>query len=78
MHKSNRSLELNFDVPKATITLTMDGDDAVKFKFDFNLPVDMQSNEPMPLTHIIAAQMMDLYQETYLKGNTNDTESNNS
>ena len=78
MHKSNRSLELNFDVPKATITLTMDGDDAVKFKFDFNPPVDMQSNEPMPLTHIIAAQMMDLYQETYLKGNTNDTESNNS
>lgn len=77
MRKQHRNLELNFDVPKASITLTMDGDDAVKFKFDFNPPVDMQSNDPMPLTHIVAAQMMDLYQETYLKGNTNDTEHNN-
>jgi hypothetical protein len=77
MRTQHRNLELNFDVPKATITLTMDGDDAVKFKFDFNPPVDMQSDEPMPLTHIAAAQMMDLYTQ-YLKGNTNDTEPDNS
>lgn len=72
-----RNLELNFDTPKATITLTMDGDDAVKFKFDFDPPVDMQSKDPMPLTHIAAAQMMDLYQQ-YLQGEANDTEHNNS
>lgn len=77
MRKAPRNLELNFDVPKATITLTMDGDDAVKFKFDFNPEVDLESNDPMPLTHIAAAQMMDLYTQ-YLKGNTNDTEPNNS
>lgn len=76
--KNMKNLELNFDTPKAVITLTMDGDDAVKFKFDFDPPVDMQSNDPMPLTHIIAAQMMDLYQETYLKGKEDDTEPNNS
>ena len=77
MRKLQRNVELNFDTPKATITLTMDGDDAVKFKFDFDPPVDMQSEDPMPLTHIAAAQMMDLYTQ-YLKGNTNDTEPNNS
>ena len=78
MRKLQRNLELNFDTPKAVITLTMDGDDAVKFKFDFDPPVDMESNDPMPLTHIIAAQMMDLYQETYLKGKADDTKPNNS
>lgn len=77
MRTPHRNLELNFDVPKATITLTMDGDDAVKFKFDFNPPVDIESDDPMPLTHVAAAQMMELYQQ-FLSGKLYDTKSNNS
>ena len=71
MRKLQRNLELNFDTPKATITLTMDGDDAVKFKFDFDPPVDIESNDPMPLTHVAAAQMMELYQQ-FLNGKLYD------